>query len=438
MKAILFAFAFATASLWQCHGQGSVGAEGSPVTFTDPNLESAVSIALNFPPEGVTTRNILLLSNLNACCSAIADLGGLEHALALESLDLSFNSLVTVMFPAGLSNLAVLKLNGNAMTTLAFTDLLPHLRTLDLAENELTDFSTFAHLPGLVRLNLQLNNLSAVALPPALGSLVSLDLGYNQVRDFAFLEPFQNLSELNIDDNGLRSVEVPTSLINLSTLTISINRITNFWFLTNFPYLTTLDVSANFLPTIELPPDMILMSWINMAENRLRQFRPPAGWGSLGTLHLRDNLLTNVCVEGLNSLEQLNLLQNQLTSLFIPPGLPSLRNVDLRFNALTNVTLPADLAAGNLAPFVADMQSQGVQVQTFADTLRLSDPAVIGASFRFTAHGPPGRVRISRSSDLTLWLVADEVDKGLEPLPLTVPKAPAQQFYRLERLAICP
>lgn len=416
----------------------TVGAQGCPVTFTDPNLEYAVRSALNFPPEGITTRNILLLSNLNACCSAIADLGGLEYARALESLDLSFNSLANVTFPGGLSNLTLLKLNGNAMTNLTFTGLLPRLRTLNLAENELRDFSTLANLPALGALNLQLNNLSTVALPPALGSLVSLDLGYNQVHDFAFLEPLQNLGELNIDDNGLRSVEVPTSLANLTTLTISINRITNLWFLTNFPYLTALDVSANFLPTLELPPDMILMSWINLSENRLRQFRPPSGWGSLGTLHLRDNLLTNVCVEGLNSLEHLNLLQNQLTSLFIPPALPLLRLVDVRFNALTNLTLPADLAAGNLASWVADLQSQGVQIQTFAESLRLSDPAVMGDSFRFTAHGPPGRVRIWRSPDFMQWLIADEADKTLDFLALTLPWAAAHQFYRLERLAVCP
>ena len=415
-----------------------VGEKGCPITFADPNLEQAIRSALNFPPEGITTRNILLLSNLNACCLGIADIAGLEHARRLEHLDLSVNALTSLNFPASLSNLITLKLNGNLMTSLAFAGVLPRLRSLNLAENELSDFATLVNLPALAALNLQLNNLTTVSLPPSLPALVSLDLGYNQVRDFAFLAPYPELNELFIDDNGLRTVELPASLSNLMTLTISINRITNFWFLTNHPYMTLLDISANFLPAIELPPNLPFMSWINLSQNRLREFKAPSGWTGLATLHLGDSLLTNVCVEGLPNLYQLNVSRNQLTNLFIPPGLALLEVIDVRFTPIASVVLPEDLAAGNLADFVAAMQSQGVQIQTFPETLRLSHPAVVGGFFQFTVHSPPGSVRLWASPNLSEWTIHEETPKGLHPLALQLPRSSPAHFYRVERLAICP
>jgi Leucine-rich repeat (LRR) protein len=222
------------------------------------------------------------------------------------------------------------------------------------------------------------------------------------------------------------------------TLTISINRITNFWFLTNHPYLTILDISANFLPAIELPPNLPFMSWINLSQNRLRKFKSPAGWTALATLHLGDNLLTNVCAEGLPNLYQLNVSRNQLTNLFIPPGLPSLQVIDVRFTPIVSIDLPEALAAGNLASFVAAMQSQGVQVQTFSEILRLAHPSVTGPFFQFALHGPPGNVRVWGSPDLNQWASAQETQKGSNPISLQLSRTSPFQFYRVERLAICP
>lgn len=83
----------ALALLVGCGGGGAVSDGGDEeVVFADLNLEMAVRSVLGITPgQPITRRDMLNLEWLYAPASYITDLSGLEYALNLRFLDLSFN-----------------------------------------------------------------------------------------------------------------------------------------------------------------------------------------------------------------------------------------------------------------------------------------------------------------------------------------------------------
>ena len=405
------------------------------VEFADPNLEAVVREALGSPSGDITVELMQDLKALDASYREIFSLIGLESAHELRTLNLSFNSLTDVHFPAGISNLISLDLNGNLMTHLALPADLLQLRSLNLAENDLHEFSFLTNATQLARLNLQYNNLTELSLPSGLTNLRSLDVGFNNVTNFDSLEPLTGIIELNLDDNGLRSLSLPRSLADLTVLTISINRLTNFSFLTNFPFLAILDISASLLREIELPDGLSFMSWINLAENRLHHFEAPGGWTSLSTIALGDNMLTNICLAGLTALEILDLPKNQLTDVFLPPELNSLRAVTLSMNPLQRLRLSSSLAEGYLSSTVSSLRTGGVAVDAYPTRVGLRRPHLAGAGdFVLTLEGPPGDYRLLVSDNLEHWEIWQQLRlESAVTIRVDHENTTGAKFFRAER-----
>jgi Leucine-rich repeat (LRR) protein len=83
------------------------------VSFTDPNLEAAVRLALGKPTGTLTTVDLSALTILYAAGQQITNLSGLEYATNLTTLSLPDNALTDASVLAELGNLLSMDLQGN-------------------------------------------------------------------------------------------------------------------------------------------------------------------------------------------------------------------------------------------------------------------------------------------------------------------------------------
>src|SRR5262249_53272663 len=83
-----------------------------PVNIPDPNLETAIRVALNKPSGQITDADMLTLTTLDASGRGITNLSGLEAAENLQTLNLSANFQISDISPlAGLTKLQNLDLS---------------------------------------------------------------------------------------------------------------------------------------------------------------------------------------------------------------------------------------------------------------------------------------------------------------------------------------
>jgi len=137
----------------------SIHAEDAEEWMPDPTLRQAISEKL-----GIETLTIADMQHLydfvadgrfKTDLREIQSLKGLEHAISLQSLAISFTKVSDLTPLAGLENLRVLVLGNNRITDITPLAGLIHLELLDLQNNQISDISP---LKGLV--NLKLLNLS--------------------------------------------------------------------------------------------------------------------------------------------------------------------------------------------------------------------------------------------------------------------------------------
>ena len=115
-----------------CHGE--------IITFPDVNLENAIRQKLNIPaPTPITSEDMLQLTDLSASSKNISDLSGLEYAVNLVTLRLTYNQLNDVSGLPLLQNLTTLFLYHNQFSDLAGFPDYPSLQTLWLNSNQISN-----------------------------------------------------------------------------------------------------------------------------------------------------------------------------------------------------------------------------------------------------------------------------------------------------------
>ena len=162
----------------------SGGGGSSPtVTFTDPNLENAVRVALNIPNGDITEADMAGLTTLNAAGDGIVSLNGLEYA----------------------GNLQVLRLDNN----------------------QISDISSLSGLTSLQQLYISSNQISDISSLFGLTSLQQLELNNNQISDISSQSGLTNLQLLVLDNNQITNLTPLESLIHLNWLTLAVNQVTD-------------------------------------------------------------------------------------------------------------------------------------------------------------------------------------------------------------------
>ena len=122
------------------------------VSFADANLELAVRRTLNKPEGPLTADDLASLTKLDVewqDVSGIESLAGLEHATALDTLNLWGNQIADLSALAGLTQLSYLNLGNNQVVDVGPLAGLTNLQWLSLWGNEVADVSALSELTKL-------------------------------------------------------------------------------------------------------------------------------------------------------------------------------------------------------------------------------------------------------------------------------------------------
>ncbi len=193
-----------------------------PVVFADLRLKAAVEAELWVSEP--TPTDMLGLTSLSAVQHAITDLGGLEYASNLQTLDLAVNGINTVSPLAGLSNLQTVVLNNNSISDLSPLSGLSNLRHLDIHDNLIADLSPVSGLNRLEEMVLHNNQISSITALSNLTALRQLDLLGNQISDISPLTVLTSLKILDLRQNPLNQdaydIHIPQIRTNNPGITV--------------------------------------------------------------------------------------------------------------------------------------------------------------------------------------------------------------------------
>ena len=178
------------------------------VSFADANLERVVRQALRKPQGSLTTDDLASLTRLDAEEQNIKSLDGLEHATALDTLNLLGNEIEDVSPLSDLINLTFLRLGDNQVADVSPLSSLTKLKWLSLSNNKVADVSPLSSLTKLQKLNLLGNEIEEVSPLSSLTKLRWLNLGNNKVADVSALDGLTNLDWLGLLDNPISQREV--------------------------------------------------------------------------------------------------------------------------------------------------------------------------------------------------------------------------------------
>ena len=341
------------------------------VNFPDPNLEGAITEALELPANTlITQQDMLQLMILDIRDSSIADLTGLEYAVNIEAL-YSMNNQITDISPlANLTNLTYLYLGDNALKTIEPLAGLINLRVLDLYNTGVKDITPLANLTALESLVIIRNMIVDLSPLRGLKDLKRLQLAENPIRDFSPLTELEGLElDLDIDLSRLDQlhlvVEVPDSnlrqairearslpggvpltqlemlqLTELSAWALDITDLTGLQYATNLVYLhlwgnqirdltplanltklRDLDLADNAVESIKPVSRLINLQRLSLTFNRIQDITPLATLINLEKLYLRENLVTDI-----TTVQRLNLIEFEYDEICdFPPIAPPVR-----------------------------------------------------------------------------------------------------------------
>ncbi len=205
----------------------------------EPTPADTVTIAGTEYPLDITE---LYLSDKGLTDQDIANVAMLTN---LKVLKLDGNQITDVSPLAGLTNLTELSLVSNQIIDLSPLAGLTNLENLDLYDNQITDLSPLAGLTNLTELHLGINQINDLSPLTGLTNLTELWLYSNQITDLSPLAGLTNLKDLSLDGNQITDVSPLAGLTNLTVLRLYSNQITDLSPLAGLTNLTELVLSGN-------------------------------------------------------------------------------------------------------------------------------------------------------------------------------------------------
>ncbi len=372
----------------------------TPVPVSDPVLRAALERALNkLAGQTITAAEMVSLTALrvprapDAPSSAVTNLTGLQHATALEALDIAGHDIADLAPLRCVTSLKVLNVARNQISDIAALSSLTSLERLHLYDNQISDIAALSSLTSLTALYLDHNQITGIAALSSLTGLTTLGLGDNQITDITALSGLTALETLYIFDNDIADAAALSSLNNLSTLWVDGNDLASPHGWAPAGGLGYLDVRHNLIAdiapldalaatggTIHSEPQRVATVRVNDASlraallaalgkttgatlspaeiatiERLERVGPasdPAPIADLSglehatalrVLRLRNNNIADIGpVSGLARLTELDLHTNRVSDLAQLRGLASLETLSLVDNNITSLdTLPA-------------------------------------------------------------------------------------------------
>jgi hypothetical protein len=254
----------------------------SPIAFPDPALKQAILDQLGRATGPVTDLDVASLTTLSARNYGITNIGGLDAATNLTTLDLGNSgnfrrNLISDLDPLrGLlnKNLRTANFEGNLISDLStFIPLIPSwkskLTSLNLARNKISDPTLLAVHSDLTHLNLGGNMIESLNSLTDLQDLIDLDVSGNKISD---LGPLSALTELRVLDIGTNCIRVPAGLFTLNKLEElrgDSNLITDTSFVQSLPLIRILSFEDNEISDITFVATLPALTDVNVAGNFL-------------------------------------------------------------------------------------------------------------------------------------------------------------------------
>jgi hypothetical protein len=215
-----------------------------PVSFPDPALDAAVraslpvSVPANQPIDGALVARLDTISALSA---GITRLDGLQCATALQSLEVSVNSISDLSPIAGLP-LTFLGIVENQITDISVLSTLSQLRLLFMGYNPVANIAPLTNLPRLTELQLIEWPLDDLTLLSNQTELLRLDVSYTQVSDLSSVPLFHpKLIYLTLIGTPVSDLTPILSLNQLSLLDVQATNVD-----CNSPVLSQLAARVEF------------------------------------------------------------------------------------------------------------------------------------------------------------------------------------------------
>ena len=209
---------------------GVFAASTDIVTFADANMKALlISQGVDENGDGQISKGELAdLSYLSISYSDIENLGGLENAVNLTTLDISGNSdLNNITALASMPQLTSLTANDDKISSITALSGLTDLSYLDLDDNKIIDISSLSKLTNLDYLSLDNNVISDVSPLSGLVNLESLYLDDNIITDISSLKTLTKLTTFSASgdtDIPLKEIEaLVTASLGQSSLTLNVN-----------------------------------------------------------------------------------------------------------------------------------------------------------------------------------------------------------------------
>ena len=308
------------------------------VDIPDPGLRAAIAQALDKAPgETITRAEMEALVELQAGGRGITDLRGIEFAINLTELWLSFNSLSDLsplgslinltelsLWDNGLSdisplssliNLTYLDLDDNSLSDLSPLGSLINLTTLWLNSNPLSDLSPLGSLINLTRLYLEDNGLSDISPLASLTNLTVLSLGSNNISGTVPLIALTNLERLYLNHNTISDVSPLASLRNLEGLYLNNNSLSNIFPLASLTTLRVLDLDDNNISDVSPLASLTNLRVLDLSRNNsLSDLSPLSSLINLTLLYLNNNSISDISpLAGLTNLTTLHIQNNNIS-----------------------------------------------------------------------------------------------------------------------------
>ena len=337
----------------------------------DPNLRQTVRKQLNLPDEILLTpQEMKRLTWLDARENQIKNLGGLEHATMMRSLNLGRNEISDILPLVGLVHLEHLYLFVNPVSDLLPLMDLTQLRTLHLGACQISDITALAQLTQLVKLMLPYNEIENISSLANLTQLTELSLNNNKIIDVSPLANLKKLTDLQIAGNAITDFS-PLLGLNLKNVDIDIRTLHE---LTSIKVeIPDLNLERAVRRTLELPDEVPLtqlimnqltglaardsqitdltglehatnLTWIGLGGNEIRDLHPLAGLIQLEFLSIWGTPLEDIRpIANLTRLQRLHLPYNKISDITPLANLIQIVELRLNHNQISDISPLANL-----------------------------------------------------------------------------------------------
>lgn len=191
------------------------------------------------------------LKNLTMADAGLTGIAPIADAPALETLNVSGNTLINLDALKGMTGLKELNVSRNAISDISALASCTGLTMLDISGNTVTSLAPLSGLTGLIEINASTNSLTDLGDIGKLSALSVLKVNGNQLTTLGTISGCTGLTELDVSNNALTEINCLASVTSLMQLNFSFNQVTALPDFDNACALVGINGSNNQLDSLE-------------------------------------------------------------------------------------------------------------------------------------------------------------------------------------------